>query len=51
MDPARHPHLPFLIQYVCIGVAILQDAGAEPVFPRWVAYYNWAITAEQRREA
>lgn len=37
------PYMPFLVQYVCIGVAILQDAGAEPVFPRWVAYYNFWV--------
>jgi hypothetical protein len=31
------------IQFLVIGLAILQDRRADPVFPRWAAYFNiWA---------
>lgn len=43
--------LPFLgivstavVQGIAIGVAVLQDRAAEPVFPRWAGYFNiWVI--------
>jgi hypothetical protein len=31
----------FCVQNVSIGVAILQDRSATPVFPRWLAYFNF----------
>jgi hypothetical protein len=34
------PVAPFTLQYIAIGVAILLDRSATPVFPRWVAYAN-----------
>ncbi len=34
------PVAPFTLQYIVIGVAILLDRTARPVFPRWVAYAN-----------
>lgn len=34
------PVAPFTFQYVVIGLAILQDHSARPVFPRWVGYVN-----------
>jgi hypothetical protein len=37
------PFPPFCLQYIAIGIAILQDPGDTPVFPRWVAYYNFWI--------
>jgi hypothetical protein len=37
------PFAPFCIQYLCVGAAILQDRRADPVFPRWVAYYNFWV--------
>jgi hypothetical protein len=37
------PFPPFCLQYIAIGVAILQDPGERPVFPRWVAYYNFWV--------
>lgn len=30
----------FFIQLVAIGFAVLNDPGAEPVFPRWTGYFN-----------
>lgn len=37
------PFSPALIQNVIIGVAILSDRQARPVFPRWVAYFNFWV--------
>lgn len=37
------PFPPFCIQYVAIGLQILQDHSAQPLFPRWVAYFNFWI--------
>lgn len=37
------PFPPFCLQYIAIGIAILQDPHPEPTFPRWVAYYNFWI--------
>lgn len=37
------PVAPFTLQYIVIGVAILQDRSGSPVFPRWVAYANFWI--------
>jgi hypothetical protein len=34
----------FIIQLICFGVAILLDRRSEPVFPRWVGYFNIWIT-------
>lgn len=34
------PGLVALIQFVIIGVIILRDVNAEPIFPRWTAYIN-----------
>lgn len=31
---------PFIIQNIAIGLCVLSDERAEPVFPRWVGYYN-----------
>lgn len=32
-----------IVQWVIIGVAILQDTRRDPIFPRWSAYFNiWA---------
>jgi hypothetical protein len=33
----------FIVQYLCIGIAILQDSQKTPVFPRWVAYFNFWV--------
>jgi hypothetical protein len=30
----------FMIQLICFGVAILLDRRSEPIFPRWVGYFN-----------
>src|SRR5262249_20319825 len=32
------PFVPFVIVALVMGVAILQDPGPEPVFPRWFGY-------------
>jgi len=37
------PFVPFVVQNVSIGVAILQDKAANPVFPRWVGYFNFWV--------
>jgi len=34
------PFVPFTVQNVCLGWAILQDTGAPPALPRWVGYFN-----------
>ena len=31
---------PFIIQNIALGLCILSDKQAEPIFPRWVGYYN-----------
>jgi hypothetical protein len=31
---------PAMVQAACIAVAVFQDRRVEPVFPRWVGYYN-----------
>ncbi len=31
---------PFLVQFTCIGLAVLSDRSEPPVFPRWVGYFN-----------
>lgn len=35
---------PFLAQNFSIGLAILSDKSAKPVFPHWVGFYNFAVT-------
>ena len=35
---------PFLAQNIAIALAILSDKSAKPVFPRWVGFYNLAVT-------
>lgn len=37
------PFPPAFIQNVIIGTAILMDKGAQPLFPRWVAYVNFWV--------
>lgn len=37
------PWSPAFIQNVIIGVAILSDNRAQPVFPRWLAYFNFWV--------
>ena len=37
------PFPPFCIQYIAIGMQILQDKSEQPLFPRWVAYFNFWI--------
>jgi hypothetical protein len=37
------PYMPFNIQYIAIGLQILQDDSPQPMFPRWVAYFNFWI--------
>jgi hypothetical protein len=37
------PVAPFTFQYALIGLAILQDPGERPVFPRWVGYLNFWV--------
>jgi hypothetical protein len=34
------PIMPFIPQAMAIGVAVLQDNGPEPLFPRWFGYFN-----------
>ena len=31
---------PFVMQYIVVAIAIFRDKSAQPVFPRWVAFYN-----------
>ncbi|MCK9283159.1 MAG: hypothetical protein M0P39_02635 [Rhodocyclaceae bacterium] len=36
---------PFSTQGIAVALAIFSDKGAEPMFPRWVAYFNlWTAT-------
>lgn len=38
--------MPFVLgflQNLCIGFAVINDPSAEPVFPRWVGYFNFWI--------
>lgn len=35
--------VPFLAQDAAIGLAILGDRSAQPVFPRWAAYFNFWV--------
>ncbi|MEU7814979.1 hypothetical protein [Pseudonocardia sp. NPDC049154] len=34
------PVVPFMLQAVAVGVAVLGDRSAEPLMPRWVGYLN-----------
>jgi hypothetical protein len=37
------PWIPFMAQYFAFAFAILSDPRPQPVFPRWLAYFNiWA---------
>jgi hypothetical protein len=37
------PAPPVTIQLIVIGIAILQDRGPQPVFPRWAAFLNFWV--------
>lgn len=37
------PWAPAFIQNVIIGIAILGDTRADPLFPRWLAYFNFWV--------
>lgn len=38
------PYAPFCVLVAATAVAVLQDAGREPVFPRWYGYLNvWCV--------
>lgn len=38
------PVATILVQGICIGLVILQDKRAQPIFPRWVGWFNiWAV--------
>lgn len=38
------PVATIFVQGVCIGIVILQDKRAQPIFPRWVGWFNiWAV--------
>ena len=37
------PFTTFIVQNFAIGLAILGDRSAQPVFPRWVAYFNFWV--------
>ena len=39
------PFTTFIVQNFAIGLAILGDQSAQPVFPRWVAYLNFWVAA------
>ena len=39
------PFMPFVIQNISIGVALIQDNSPQRVFPRRVAYFNFWIAA------
>ena len=32
---------PTILQWVCIGLAIISDKSAKPIYPRWLAYLNF----------
>ena len=34
---------PFIIQNISLGLCILSDSSDEPVYPRWVGYYNFWV--------
>ncbi len=34
------PWIPFMAQYFAFAFAILSDPGPQPLFPRWLAYFN-----------
>ena len=35
------PSTSYTLQFFCIGIAILSDKRATPLFPKWVGYYNF----------
>lgn len=35
------PLSPFIIQYVTFGLVVLKDDHPQPIFPRWLAFYNF----------
>jgi hypothetical protein len=37
------PFASFVIQALCIGVCILGDTSAQPVFPRWTGFFNFWV--------
>jgi hypothetical protein len=37
------PTPPYLVMLAALGLAILRDDSAQPVFPRWVAYFNFWV--------
>ncbi len=34
---------PFVMQYFSVGLCILSDKASDPVFPRWVGYFNFWV--------
>ncbi|MDF1690839.1 MAG: hypothetical protein P1U47_00585 [Zhongshania sp.] len=34
---------PFIVQNITVGIAVLTDKSADPVFPRWFGFYNFWV--------
>jgi hypothetical protein len=39
------PFASFVVQSLCIGLAILGDRAPDPVFPRWTGFFNFWVAA------
>lgn len=37
------PFMPFVVQNLAIGIFVMQDTDPQPLFPRWVGYFNFWI--------